>query len=311
MIILVEGADYTGKSTLCAQLSQRLNMPVFKPGESPLLGQEVAQSQAQDSIMMDLIEQVPMDLILDRFFPSEFAYGLAYDRVFDKELIKEFDMRMLFLDVVPVMLLHGKDIPFERDQDGLCDREKIVKVNEAYSKYAHDSNSNWLVLDSRLPTLRMVEQVMLRVIKTRPSKDSIYMEIAREVAKRSTCLSRRNGAVIISVDGHVIATGYNGAPMGMPHQTKCPRLHSKGYSSGACLEDCEDVHSEENAVAQAAKKGTSVAGGTLYTVLSPCHRCFRMLVNAGIKEVVYERPYGDTRALKIYEQAGITMREMT
>ncbi|NDD55059.1 cytidine deaminase [bacterium] len=147
----------------------------------------------------------------------------------------------------------------------------------------------------------------MKIIDSRPSKDEVYMRMAKEVARRSTCLSRRTGSVLLSADYHVIATGYNGAPSGMPHQTECQRLRIQ-TKSGAALDTCNDVHAEENAIIQAALNGSSTKGGTLYTVKSPCHRCARMIVNAGITSVVYMSEYGDTRAFEMFETAGVSFR---
>lgn len=310
MIIVIEGADGAGKTTLAAELSQRLGIGVYKfRGKGPLHGGSVVDNQYADEALMTLLEATRSDVIFDRSFPSEWAYGRVFKREFDVERIAALDERLAKLDHLCVFLRWYKDAELDDILERLDDEVsvgKVIEVNREYYSWMQGSRCQWLPLNALKPVGEMVEGVVHQLVKNRPQKDEVYMELARQVARRSTCLSRRNGAVMVSADGHVVATGYNGPPPGSPHPTECPRLRN-GVASGTGLELCEDVHSEENCVAQAAKKGTSVAGGTMYTLFSPCHRCWRMLRNAGVAEVVYEMEYGDTRALTL---PGIEIRKL-
>ncbi|MBQ0067668.1 MAG: cytidine/deoxycytidylate deaminase family protein [Phascolarctobacterium sp.] len=130
----------------------------------------------------------------------------------------------------------------------------------------------------------------------RPNWDEYFMEIAQVVAKRSTCLRRSVGAVIVK-NKQILASGYNGTPMGLPHceVTGCLREQLK-VPSGKCHELCRGVHAEQNAITQAAYHGVSVKGGTLYCTHQPCVVCTKMLINAGIARVVYDNPYPDELA---------------
>ncbi len=142
----------------------------------------------------------------------------------------------------------------------------------------------------------------------RPTLDEYFMEIASVVAKRSTCLRQHVGAVIVK-DKRILATGYNGAPSGLPHCDEVGCLRDKmAVPSGERQELCRGVHAEQNAIIQAAKFGISVDGGTLYSTHCPCITCAKMIINAGIKRVVYGREYADKRGLELLKEAGIEVK---
>ncbi len=139
----------------------------------------------------------------------------------------------------------------------------------------------------------------------RPSLDEYFMEIARVVAKRSTCLRQNVGAVIVK-DKRILSTGYNGAPMGLPHCLDIGCLREElNVPSGERHELCRAVHAEQNAIIQAAVHGVSIKDATLYTTHQPCIMCAKMIINAGIKRVVYGKKYADERGLEFLKEAGI------
>lgn len=114
------------------------------------------------------------------------------------------------------------------------------------------------------------------------------MVIASEVAKRSTCLRRQIGAVIVK-DKRILATGYNGAPSGLRHCMEVGCLREELHiPSGQQQELCRATHAEQNAVAQAARYGTSIEGATIYSTCQPCVMCAKILLNSGIVEIVYQ-----------------------
>lgn len=307
MIILLEGVDGTGKTTLAEALSSRLGFPIYKSPVSPIQGQSVEQSQRDDLIALTAFTLADADVILDRFHPSEYAYGVAIRRdPPNKQLVEACD-RLLeeHGDYLAVRLFYDKDTDPRLDGEPI-ERRDIDALQNAYIEYEEHSRLSWVAINAGKPINRILALIMSDIIEKRPSRDRIYMALAHDVSKRSTCLSRRTGAVLLSNDNHVIATGYNGAPTGVKHPTSCPRLEVDDYSSGAGLDMCEDVHAEENCIVQAALNGSTPRGGTLYTVMSPCNRCMRMIVNAKISEVVYEREYGDARALE--KHYGVKMR---
>jgi dCMP deaminase len=146
------------------------------------------------------------------------------------------------------------------------------------------------------------------MLKKRPSWDEYFMELAQVISKRSTCLRRSVGALIVK-NKQIIATGYNGAPKGMEHCDVTGCLREKlNVPSGTRHELCRGIHAEQNAVIQAAVNGVSTEGGTLYCTHQPCVVCTKILINAGIKRVVYANPYPDKLAEEMMKDAkGITL----
>jgi dCMP deaminase len=146
----------------------------------------------------------------------------------------------------------------------------------------------------------------------RPGWDEYFMAIARVVASRSNCVKRKVAAVI-TVDRRIISTGYNGTPRGVRNCNEggCPRCNAFA-EGGTRLDECLCSHGEENAITQAAYHGVSVRGGTLYTTFSPCLTCTKMIINAGIVEVIYnaDYPLGGT-ALELLREAGVKVRRVS
>jgi dCMP deaminase len=133
--------------------------------------------------------------------------------------------------------------------------------------------------------------------KTRISKDEYFMKIAEVVSQRSTCVKRKVGAVLIK-DSHIISTGYNGSPPGFKHCSpeSCVR---KNLKSGEKPELCRGVHAEINCIIQAAIHGTSIKGDTtLFSTTFPCMSCLKLIINAGIKNVVYREGYNMENKVK-------------
>ena len=134
------------------------------------------------------------------------------------------------------------------------------------------------------------------------------MTLANQVATRTTCIRRAVGCVLVR-DKRIIATGYNGAPSGLRHCAEIGCMRQQlGVPSGQKHELCRALHAEQNALIQAARYGLSVEGATLYVNTQPCVLCAKMLINAGICEIVYANPYPDELAMSMLEEAGITLR---
>ena len=140
---------------------------------------------------------------------------------------------------------------------------------------------------------------------TRPSKDEYFMEMAVLASTRSTCLRRKVGAVLVK-EGHVLSTGYNGAPKGLVHceVTGCIR-DKMNVPSGERHELCRGVHAEQNAIIQAAYFGVSVDGAKMYITNHPCSVCAKMMLNAGIVEVIYKGDYNDELAVELLKEGNI------
>lgn len=144
----------------------------------------------------------------------------------------------------------------------------------------------------------------------RPSWDEYFIGIARLVSRRSTCLRRKVGALIVK-DRRILATGYNGTPSGIKHcsQIGCIREKYK-IPSGERHELCRGLHAEQNVLLQAALYGISLKDSVLYCTNQPCIICAKMLINAGIKEIIIADGYPDKLAEEFLKEAGIRIRKL-
>ncbi len=143
----------------------------------------------------------------------------------------------------------------------------------------------------------------------RPEWNQYFMDIAHLISKRSTCIRRHVGAVLVK-DKRILSTGYNGAPSGLAHcrDTGCIR-QKNNIPSGQRHELCRGLHAEQNAIIQAAYHGISINGATLFCTTLPCSICFKMLINAGIIEVVYEEGYADELTQNFLNESSIILKQ--
>lgn len=142
--------------------------------------------------------------------------------------------------------------------------------------------------------------------KDRPGWHEYFMEITMVVSRRATCLRRQVGALLVK-DRRILTTGYNGPPAGLPH---CDELGGclrdrLGVPSGERMEISRALHAEQNALVQAARHGINVRGAVLYCTNAPCFTCAKMLVNAGIVEIIYLEEYPDQLARELLAAAGV------
>lgn len=142
----------------------------------------------------------------------------------------------------------------------------------------------------------------------RPTYDEYFMKMAYLAASRSTCLRRQVGAVLVK-EKHVLSTGYNGPPKGLKHcdETGCLR-EQLGVPSGERHEICRGLHAEQNAIIQAAMFGVSIKDSVLYVTNTPCVVCAKMLINAGVTEIVYDGEYPDDLAMQMLAESTIKLR---
>ena len=140
----------------------------------------------------------------------------------------------------------------------------------------------------------------------RPGWDEYFIEMAKLTQKRSTCMRRQVGAVIVK-DNRVMATGYNGAPAGITHcEDRGGCLRQKlNVPSGERHELCRALHAEQNAIIQAATLGQSIEGATIYITHQPCIICAKMIINAGISRIVIRRGYPDEMSRGMLREAGL------
>ncbi len=160
---------------------------------------------------------------------------------------------------------------------------------------------------------KSIDDLTGRVMKKfdRPSWDEYFMNIAKVVASRSNCIKRKVASIIVK-DKRIISTGYNGTPRGTKNCNEggCPRCMGMA-ESGKDLGECLCSHGEENAITQAAYHGISVKDSTLYTTFSPCLICTKMIINAGIREVVYNEEYTMSEvSLNLLKEAKVSVRRL-
>jgi len=153
--------------------------------------------------------------------------------------------------------------------------------------------------------------IMQNFSPIRPSWNQYFLDITDLVAKRSTCLRRRVGAVLVK-NRRILATGYNGAPSNMPHcaEVGCLRENEQ-VPSGERHELCRGLHAEQNVIIQAAYHGIAIAGAVLYCTTFPCVICSKMLINAGIKKIYYKEGYEDSLSREMLQAAGIHVEQIS
>jgi dCMP deaminase len=144
----------------------------------------------------------------------------------------------------------------------------------------------------------------------RPGWEEYFMEIARVVSTRSTCLRRHVGAVLVK-DRQILTTGYNGVPRHLQHCEEYGCLRDRlGVPSGERHELCRGLHAEQNAIIQAAYHGVSIRGAEIYCTNQPCGVCAKMLVNVDIAAVYYAGEYPDPLATEVFKEAGTRLVSM-
>ena len=136
----------------------------------------------------------------------------------------------------------------------------------------------------------------------RPDWDQYFMDIAKVVASRATCDRKHVGAIIVR-ERVILSTGYNGSVRGMQHCDEIGHMMEEDH----CV---RTVHSEANAIIQAAKNGVAIDGATIYCTASPCWNCFKLIANAGLSKIVFGEMYRDDRITAFAVAAGIELVNM-
>nr|WP_314781888.1 cytidine/deoxycytidylate deaminase family protein [uncultured Treponema sp.] len=159
----------------------------------------------------------------------------------------------------------------------------------------------------------MVETKSSEEKYSRPSWDEYFMDVCRAIAKRATCDRGRSGCVIAR-DHQILVTGYVGAPTGLPHCDDVGHQFKKlQHEDGSITQHCvRTVHAEQNAICQAAKRGISIDGATLYCKMTPCRTCAMLIINCGIVRVVAEKRYHDSAdTIEMFKKAGIILEHIS
>ena len=136
--------------------------------------------------------------------------------------------------------------------------------------------------------------------ESQKNKDKYFLEIAKLVAARATCIRRKVGCVLVDSKQHIVATGYNGVPANFPHCTDTP-CEGAEYAPGTGLNLCEAIHAEVNAVLQLRSDDDLTA----YLTIMPCYTCSKMLANSNIKRIVAAEEYVHMKTMVVLEHSGI------
>jgi dCMP deaminase len=146
--------------------------------------------------------------------------------------------------------------------------------------------------------------------RNRPDWDTYFMDMARLASRRSSCLRRAVGAVLVK-DRRMLATGYNGVPSGMAHCDVVGCLRDRmNVPSGERHELCRGLHAEQNAIIQAAFHGVSIRDADLYCTNLPCTICAKMLINAGVRRIVFLEGYRDELAMDMLSEVGMELKKL-
>ncbi|MBU0457587.1 MAG: deaminase [Nanoarchaeota archaeon] len=159
---------------------------------------------------------------------------------------------------------------------------------------------------------KLVFDWIFKLQDKRPNWDNYFMNIAEAVKMRCSCMSSKKGAIIVK-NKQIISTGYNGSPKRIKHCTeggcqRCTSRHLGRIKSGVYSEPCICSHAEENSIVQAAHNGISTKDSVLYTTFTPCTTCSKMIINAGIREVVAKVAYPDDIGTALLKEAGVRLR---
>jgi len=193
-----------------------------------------------------------------------------------------------------------------REAEGDDTSQNLVKV-ELMADYP-------LINDGPVEKLyAQIDELLPKLLKEvqRPSWDEYFMNIAKVVASRSNCMKRKVAAIIVK-DKRVISTGYNGTPRGTRNCNEggCPRCNNLA-TSGTALDECLCSHGEENAIVQASYHGVSLKDAIIYSTFAPCLQCAKMIINSGIREVIYNMDYPlNESAFRLFQEAGVFIRKL-
>jgi dCMP deaminase len=193
-----------------------------------------------------------------------------------------------------------------REAEGDDTSQNLVKV-ELMADHVLPNDST---LEKLYPKIDQLLVQLLRQVQ-RPSWDEYFMNIAKVVASRSNCMKRKVAAIIVR-DKRVVSTGYNGTPRGTRNCNEggCPRCNNLA-TSGTALDECLCSHGEENAIVQASYHGVSLKDAVIYTTFAPCLQCTKMIINSGIREVIFNMDYPlNDSSFRLFQEAGVFIRKL-
>ncbi|MEW5897075.1 MAG: deaminase [Nanoarchaeota archaeon] len=332
MIIGITGNYASGKDT-AAEMLQKMNF--YHISFSDILREELKKKKME--ITRDNL--IEMGNNMREKHGSNILAKMALDKVEDGENYvftsirnpAEVELLQQRRDFVLVNVVAAEHIRLKRilqrnrENDPktlkeLREKEKLENINnENYQQLNKVAGMARMIVnnDTSVENLnkkmsRLVEDWMFKLQVPRPDWDVYFMNIAEQVKMRSTCMSAKKGAIIVK-NKMILSTGYNGSPKGIKHCAdggckRCTLRHLGKLKSGDYSQPCICCHSEENAIVQAAYNGVSTNGAVLYTTFTPCTSCAKMIINAGIKEVIAKVNYPDDVGTGLLEEAGVKLR---
>lgn len=332
MILGITGTYASGKDSV-AEILQKMNF--YHVSYSDLLREELKNRKQE--VTRDALIAVGNEL--RQQYGADILSQLAVQKVLDGENYVFTSIRnpaeVTFLQKRPDFLLIKVTAPEKvrlqrivarnREQDPKTRAELRQKEALENKKDVHSQQLNAVakmakvivVNDSTLEKLtqkaqQLVSDWMYKLQDARPDWDHYFMNIAEQVKLRCTCMSAKKGAIVVK-EKMILSTGYNGTPKNVKHCVdggcqRCTSRHLGKMNSGQYKEPCICCHSEENAIVQAAYNGVSTNGAWMYCTFTPCVVCAKMIINAGITEVVMKVLYPDDSGTKLLKEAGIVLR---
>jgi len=289
MLVIVEGPDKVGKTTLCKNLSKSLCAPVIKgkrPEEKGKYGE--GHAAGYHSAVLEIHRKTKMSMVLDRFHLSEYVYSKLKGRPFDKISWNKVDRELATFDDVILVYLSSTvaNITSRVKDDEYISESEVRKLVDLYDEVIKTTairniiRVNTTFFSPRQTLIYTLEEIGQKRIRS----SEFYMKLAELCSRRSTCLIRKSGAILVK-SGRVIATGYNGAPKGFPHCKTC-RVYQK--NGPLDWDNCVGVGAAENCIIQVAVHGSSTSGASLYTSAPLSFQDAKRVVNAEVKEVFFK-----------------------
>lgn len=330
MLIGLTGRNAAGKGEVAKHLQSK---SFYYYSLSDAIRDEIRSRQ--QPITRDLLIEVGNEL-RERFGPSVLAERILKRVEMDKNYVidsirnpaevdafrKATKNFKLLLVEAPLKVRFERSVMRNREGDPISFDDFVELENR---EAAGDVNAQNMILVERLADVKLdndtsidelapkIDAVVGRLMRQeqRPDWDQYFMDIARVVATRSNCMKRKVAAIIVR-DKRVISTGYNGTPRGTRNCNEggCPRCNNMA-ASGTSLDECLCSHGEENAIVQASYHGVSLKDAIIYTTFAPCLMCAKMIINSGIREVVYNLDYPlNDSSFRLFKEAAISARQL-
>lgn len=310
MLYIIEGLPRCGKTTIANEISRRLQMPIDNSRHE---GGDYDAFVLGKCAVHRAIDWRTTDLIMDSQLPRSYAYGFR----------RHSDNLANFVEAdqaIPCVYFYIKV-----SDSGLARVSNSTSKDSYHSKFhsvddlrVMDHQMQHFIKQSPNPSFfielpdnptqtdydRIREKIIYHINNFRPDWPEYFMNVARQAARRSTCLSRHVGAVLVSRKNRILGVGYSGPPRGAEHCQTCNRRDAK---SGELLHDSHAVHAEMNAVLNAT---TLEERMKIYCTTQPCFECTKMLINAGVTQMFYEHPYPDKNRDKLLMASDAEQRKI-